>query len=91
MGSTTVGTYIAESLPNITGKVYGVSEELIMNGSKAEGAFEVFSSDEAATFLENNPGLCGGFNLDASRSSSAYQDGAKVRPDSLTCCYIIKY
>ena len=76
-GNTTPD-FIAESLPNIKGTFYGRQNGLV-NGS---GAF----------YDGNNPygGMSSGsynnqMNFSASRSSSTYQDGAKVQPDSI--CY----
>lgn len=72
-----VGTELAESLPNITGRV---TETYIWVGGKAEGAFE----------LENGLAIGGtgsdktskNIKINASRSSSTYQDNAKVQPDA---------
>ena len=90
MGSTTVGTYVAESLPNIKGSatldnIYG----LVYQNSRLEGVFELGIGYGGISNGTVGEGYA--LNFDASRSSSTYQDSAKVRPDSLTCCYIIKY
>ena len=90
MGSTTVGTYVAESLPNIEGsasldRLYG----LVYQNSKLEGAFELGIGYGGISNGIEGAGYA--LNFNASNSSSTYQNGAKVRPDSLTCCYIIKY
>ena len=87
MGSTTVGTYVAESLPNITGSWH--SEIYAYESSGAITRDYGGTNKKAVQSVQSsNPD---GFTFDASLSSSTYQDGAKVRPDSLTCCYIIKY
>lgn len=76
--ATSAGEFIKESLPNIEGSwLYGGVD----GGGNSSGAFE--------TITENNygaghgAGTTYGFNFNASRSSSVYQDGAKVKPDSV--------
>ena len=93
MGSTTVGTYVAESLPNITGSLDGTYGGYIdvTNSVVSNGALKAKKKADNTTI----PGGSGQsryiLSINANDSSSTYQDGAKVRPDSLTCCYIIKY
>lgn len=69
-----IGRTYKESLPNITGSLSGVRSSGITSG--------------AFTYLLNSnysghPETAGkeGISFDASRSSSTYQDGAKVQPD----------
>ena len=79
----TSGTYGSESLPNITGNVGYYSDT-----NKSSGAF----------YREGSGGS--GFNavayshmtkFSAARSSTVYQDGAKVNPDNAEILYCIKY
>lgn len=77
-----IGKTYKESLPNITGAIRVGSHKLSgIEDTITKGAFEV---DENSS---DNINLTGGsirFNnvkFDASRSSSTYQDGAKVQPD----------
>ena len=83
----TSGTYGNESLPNITG-VGGIVDN---TGVSLNGAFE-------SAGLSNNFGLTGITGrtcttqiFNASRSSSAYQNNAKVNPDNAEILYYIKY
>ena len=89
MGSNTAGNYIDESLPNIKGSIGRTGDDSL---NQTNGAFEQ-TSTASAVLNAATPGSFYAYvtNFNASRSSSAYQNGAKVRPDSLTCCYIIKY
>lgn len=75
-----IGKTYKESLPNITGS-FGNITSGNTNNPWADGAFEVhelFTShqDGSQQFMRGAD-----FNINASRSSSTYQDGAKVQPD----------
>lgn len=75
-----IGKTYKESLPNITGS-FGNITSGNTNNPWANGAFEVhelFTShqDGSQQFMRGAD-----FNINASRSSSTYQDGAKVQPD----------
>lgn len=88
----TAGEFISESLPNITGSVWswrgkettdfgGVAGQ---NDGKAlfgKGGKRTYSYNDTA--LSDSSASATSLNFDASRSSSTYQDGAKVRPDSV--------
>lgn len=97
MGSNIAGNYIDESLPNITGSAYNNMGDAITSYYPTKtGAFYGITNLGTIGWYSkpasnNNDSYGFSLGLDASRSSSTYQDGAKVRPDSLTCCYIIKY
>ena len=69
-----VGEFISESLPNITGHIGG------LNIAKIDGAFY---NDGTANGATGNIISLNIAKFDASRSSSTYQDGAKVKPDSV--------
>lgn len=78
-------TFGAESLPNITGEFrnYGWNVSLVVD-TEASGA--LYRSGTPRGILTSVSGSSGstykdGFSIDASRVSSAYQDGAKVNPD----------
>lgn len=77
----TAGEFINESLPNISGTFNAVWEEA--RGRIATGAFGATNSG-GSNESPNSPGSgqCT-WDFNASRSSSAYQDGAKVKPDSV--------
>ena len=98
MGSNTAGNYIDESLPNITGDVGMANNYGLMNNDNASTGFYsgVFKQGKrtpsgGVSWSTQMASTATNIGFDASLSSSVYQDGAKVRPDSLTCCYIIKY
>lgn len=79
----------AESLPNVAGTFSNNGNS--RDGGQASGAFYV----KTQTGLTSNGdvGSVGGvIEFDASRSSSAYQDGAKVNPDHVIYrAYVVLY
>lgn len=77
------GNYVAEGLPNITGKINAVYEGEGDN-KKAVGAFYV-TSEGSANEAPGNPGSGNAtWNLDASRSSSIYGNSEHVTPETNT-------
>lgn len=86
-----VGTYKAESLPNITGNVRKICEEYMLNGNLASGAFHGYTDAAGISFAASDSTAVGSFNFDASRSSSAYQDNAPVQPNAILIQCCIKY
>ena len=93
----TSGTYSNESLPNITGRIgnsTGGNVAIYMNAeSKTDKSLYVAKISE---YGMNNVGgntetRQYSILLNASRSSSAYQDNAKVNPDNAEIMYCIKY
>lgn len=77
---TAAPDFIAESLPNITGSFGGVNGALdptgaFYNDTTKNNAYRPATAASDVYYL----------GLDSSRSSSSYQDGAKVQPDSI--CY----
>ena len=77
-----VGIYNTESLPNITGKI-GVND-----GGIASGAFYGTGEENGWNFA--NRGTVRTI-FDASRSSSAYKNNAKVQPDNAEIMFCIRY
>ena len=89
----TAGEFIGESLPNITGSLINnngagsdVGGEWYADGFTQTGALRTESV--TTNYAINSSSWSGGQNLksitfDAARSSETYQDGAKVRPDSV--------
>lgn len=74
-----IGKTYKESLPNIKGS-YANGINVKMRGDS--GAFYVDSSSKTEIDAPTATlGQTGSTNFDASRSSSTYQDGAKVQPD----------
>lgn len=75
-----VGTTLEESLPNIKGTfsntIWADTEAV------ATGALEVTVGDIANRPAASSGQAFRGFNLDASRSSSTYQDNAPVQPNA---------
>ena len=95
MGSNSSGTYIDESLPNITGTVeQGLGYSVAWNAALNDNGGALYGI-HATTKCADAAGISGayskGFGIDASRSSNVYKDNAKVRPDSLSAMYCIKY
>ena len=82
--------FVAESLPNIRGES-GIADRSGKNGSRSSGAFywEKFSPSGYAPGSDNDSSNA---KFDASRSSSTYQDGAKVNPDHVVYrAYVVLY
>lgn len=90
IGSQSVGTYIAESLPNVNATFLATT-----NGSQtASGAVTVGGAVSQLAFSGGGgyPGTGDHtFVFNANSSNPVYQNSAKVRADSLCVSYIIKY
>lgn len=79
-----VGQFVSESLPNITGKTLASSNVGFRDGETKEGAFYLDETDEVNNFINYSSSFKGyKLGFDASRSSSTYQDNAKVQPNSI--------
>ena len=78
--AVSAGEFISESLPNITGKTW-LQPKTASVVNYGEGAFYSIQTYAANAGGSNATGTELGF--DASRSSSAYQNNAKVHPDSV--------
>ena len=75
-----VGKYVPESLPNVTGRLpFGDGETL---SSRATGAFKGFANYSDAGWNVGGSGPTKNMNFDASRCSNAYQDGASVQQNA---------
>ena len=83
----TAGVYNSESLPNITGSWHGEIFAYESSGAFKRDYGGTNKKAVQSTQTTNNDG----FNFNASRSSSTYQDGAKVQPDNVEVSYCIKY
>lgn len=72
-----VGSYVPESLPNITGLVGGIKDD----GSRGDDTSALYESNISSIGGNANTSAnqFGNLNLDASRSSSTYQDNAPVQ------------
>lgn len=73
----TAGEFISESLPNITGEAVNVRFDTAYSAS---GCFYTTSENSGSG---SGGGKDANLNFSASNSSSTYQDGAKVKPDSV--------
>lgn len=81
----------AESLPNITGSVSNGAYSAFWYKNTASGAFNLDTAGNVANTATQAGGFKN-FTLDASRSSSTYQDGAKVNPEHVTYrAYVVLY
>ena len=87
-----LGTSFAGFLPNITGRAYTNDNQGIFFNSAFSSSF--YGDTLGGTF---NAGIAGanmakGFNFDASRSSSVYQNGqTQVVPAAVCIKFYIKY
>lgn len=90
MGGNNRG-YATESLPNIDGNFYVSNVSNTQSGGESyiNGAFSYtqLGGTYGAAFMPAG----GVINFKASRSSSTYQDGAKVKPNTLYSNFIVKY
>ena len=86
----TVGAYLAESLPNITGTISWLPPRNTVSLPEGTGAFAMKDLGSVAT---SGNIAAGGAEADfnASRSSSTYQDGAPVQQDAMVVNFCIKY
>ena len=81
----------AESLPNITGEFGGGQLMRTDVGAAASGAFKLKSGYQSSR-PTGEGGSTYAIDIDASRSSAVYQNGAKVNPDHVTYrAYVILY
>lgn len=82
-----IGKTYKESLPNITGSISsenttGCAIPQDISALSVDGAFgNVVDSDSRISYTSGGAIGIGSYDFDASRSSSTYQDGAKVQPD----------
>lgn len=85
-GGASLGGYLADGLPNITGNIY---TSTVNSAGAADGAF-THSAWSGGT-NESWGGSGNQFNFNASRSSSIYGKANQVQPKSVAVNYIIKY
>lgn len=85
----TVGGYVPESLPNITGTWAGVYNSIGISGA-VSGTFKSDGSQPKTVETNDTSPQSSLFDINASRSSSAYQDGAPVQPNA-TQMYLYFY
>ena len=89
-----VGSYLSESLPNITGYYY--------ESNTAAGGFAITGGVSGALYSKDIGTIIGkhsvpggdtsrAIGFDASRSSSTYQDNAPVQQEATVICFCIKY
>ena len=86
-----MGSIKAESLPNITGSS-GYLRGLSKGENDGEGAlyFEAYSSADSPSHAGSTGNYSGYIKLDASRSSSTYQDNAPVQQEAILYPYFIQ-
>lgn len=75
-----IGRTYAESLPNITGYIKGGITE--NSNPQAGGAFNINHTYDSGDRVGQQNWTSKGVDFDASRSSSTYQDDAKVNPEN---------
>ena len=92
-----VGAYLAESLPNITGSLYNantVYQDVGLDSGVAKGAIRIETDSHSRQACGNVTGYDNnnlGWNFDASRSSSTYQNNAPVQQAATVVNFCIKY
>ncbi len=85
-----LGKSYKESLPNIKGEFRGSETVGFRDASYMTGAFNLSESSELPNYLAPNNSYRGyPLNFDASRSSSTYQDGAKVQGDNIRLRFFV--
>ena len=81
-----------QSLPNITGKTLSSNDVGFRDEKTKEGAFYLDKTSEVTHYVSSSSSFKGyKLAFDASIVSSVYQNNAKVKPESYTCKYCIKY
>lgn len=83
-----VGGYVEPALPNITGNAWARGPEA--NSSGSDGALYVTATADTYGRGHSEGSATAQFNLDASRSSTIYKDGATVQPPA-TQMYLYFY
>ena len=86
----TVGNYVPESLPNIKGGITSDQSNRAYRGNTGTGALYT-EEGSAFTGTANADFRSCGIFLDASLSSSTYQDNAPVQQDAVCVNCVIKY
>lgn len=76
------GEFIPESLPNITGYMTNWASN-INTGDENSALYGTTDTTGKRRDSTSTATGCSGINFDASRSSSTYQEGSKVKPDSI--------
>ena len=90
-----IGGIKAESLPNITGSLYNnqnTYQDIGIDGATTSGAISVVTDSNQRMANSNAPDYKNnilGWNFDASRSSSTYQDNAPVQQEAVQYPYCI--
>lgn len=79
------GEFISETLPNIKGKwdCNGLTDNSYANSVQTSGALYSYISSQNKNSDGFDDGAGASIGFDASRDSKVYQDGAKVKPDSV--------
>lgn len=79
------GEFIDETLPNIKGKwdCNGLTDNSYANSVQTSGALYSYISSQNKNSDGFGDGAGASIGFDASRDSKVYQDGAKVKPDSV--------
>ena len=87
LASTSVGRYVPEQLPNITGHWF-----IDVGAGKwwDNGAIKAYTNNLPYFSSENGGTASSGFGLNASSSNSIYTDNGKVYPASIALNFIIK-
>lgn len=91
-----MGSIKSESLPNITGSLYNAGtqyQDIGLDDGVGSGAIETVIDSYPRQAAGNVAGYDNknlGWNFDASRSSSAYQDGAPVQQEAILYPYFIQ-
>lgn len=92
MGGNNRG-YGTESLPNVIGRATSVLGHMEMGFPTGTGAFTYTNQINWAysSFSRSGNGRGGYWDFNAHNSNAVYQDGAKVKPNTLYSNMIIKY
>ena len=84
-----IGGIKSESLPNITGSWAGVYSSLGLSGA-VSGTFKENGSEPKTISVNNSSPFSALFDINASRSSSTYQDNAPVQQEAIQYPYYIQ-
>lgn len=89
LGLSGIGNLVSESLPNISGSWAGIYNSNGLSGA-VSGTFKNDGSGPRTNFAVDSAPESAVFDIDASRSSSAYQNGAPVQQEAVQYPYYIQ-
>lgn len=92
MGSTVAGTSVVHQLPNISAHCdLGGIHQRSITSTKAPFSLRTFSNNNSFQINGNNSYDLVTFDMNLSTANSVWRNNARVRPDSRSCKFFIRY